>query len=390
MNKQATEFALPMDATAPSIDRMKRQVTESRLREFVRKNGAWIGFLVLVVIASVLTEGSFLSARNLTNLLRQASLNGILATGMTLVILHGGIDLSIGSIVALTGILTGVSQVVWGWSAFGAAGALGSIALSIGAGFVCGFVNGGLVSLLGIAPFVITLGMMVVARGLGLIFSNGSSISPMGEWLTPISDSYLPPSMSIALMTIFVGSFLFSQRRQMSDAIFPLLTFGLLAWAFMEYKGVPMLVVFLLITMGLFAFVLTRTTFGRCVYAIGSNERAAHWAGVPVKKVIWIVYAMMGALAGLAGVLLTSRLNGADPNAGQLFELDAIAAVVIGGTSLKGGTGTIMGSFIGALTIASLNNSMDLLGVESFYQMVFKGVIIIAAVALDKGQRQAA
>jgi ribose/xylose/arabinose/galactoside ABC-type transport system permease subunit len=138
------------------------------------------------------------------------------------------------------------------------------------------------------------------------------------------------------------------------------------------------------------SFLLTRTTFGRSVYAIGSNERAALWAGVPVKRVIWIVYAIMGFLAGVAGLLLTARLNGSDPNAGQLFELDAIAAVVIGGTSLKGGTGTIMGSFIGALTIATLNNGMDLLSVPSFYQMVFKGLIIVGAVALDKGQRQQA
>jgi ribose/xylose/arabinose/galactoside ABC-type transport system permease subunit len=126
------------------------------------------------------------------------------------------------------------------------------------------------------------------------------------------------------------------------------------------------------------------------VYAIGSSERAAYWAGVPVRRVVWIVYALMGMLAGLAGMLLTVRLNGADPNAGQLFELDAIAAVVIGGTSLKGGVGTIMGSFIGALTIATLNNGMDLLGVPSFYQMVFKGLIIVIAVALDKTQREAA
>jgi ribose/xylose/arabinose/galactoside ABC-type transport system permease subunit len=179
-------------------------------------------------------------------------------------------------------------------------------------------------------------------------------------------------------------------RRRLVDVIFPLLVLGLIAYAFLAYKGFPMLVVFLLLSMLAASFLLTRTTFGRSVYAIGSNERAAVWAGVPVKRVVWVVYAIMGFLSGLAGLLLTSRLNGADPNAGQLFELDAIASVVIGGTSLKGGTGTIMGSFIGALTIATLNNSMDLLGVPSFYQMVFKGLIIIGAVALDKGQRQTA
>ena len=359
---------------------------------YLKRNGVWIAFLLLAIAATFLTDGGFISARNLTNLLRQASINGVLAAGMTLVILHGGIDLSIGSLVALAGVGVGVSQVYWGWGAesAGMQGALGSAALAIGIGLLAGLVNGGLVSLLGIAPFVITLGMMVIARGLALIFSNGSSISPMGDALTPISDAYLPLPMTAALIGLIFLGVIYGYRRKIADGLFPTIVFGLIAYSFVTYKGFPMLVVFLLASLCAISFLLRRTTFGRSVYAIGSNERAAVWAGVPVKRVVWIVYAIMGALAGLSGLLLTSRLNGADPNAGQLFELDAIAAVVIGGTSLKGGSGTIMGSFIGALTIATLNNSMDLLGVPSFYQMVFKGLIIIAAVSLDKGQRQTA
>lgn len=362
----------------------------TNVQGFLRKNGVWIGFLLLALVMSIATNGGFLSPRNLTNLLRQASINGILAAGMTMVILHGGIDLSIGSVVALAGILVGITQVNWGWAQNGVEGALLSAGVAVGVGLIAGTITGGLVSVLGIAPFVITLGMMVIARGLALIFSNGASISPMGESLTPISDSYLSFPLTMTITGVIIVGFLFFMRKRLLDAVFPLLTFALLAYAFFEYKGFPMLVVFLLVAMGLCSFLLTQTTFGRGVYATGSNERAAYWAGIPVKKVVWIVYAIMGALAGLAGVLLTSRLNGADPNAGQLFELDAIAAVVIGGTSLKGGVGTMMGSFIGALTIATLNNGMDLLGVPSFYQMVFKGVIIVAAVALDKGQRQTA
>lgn len=366
------------------------ETTMKSAKDFLRQNGVWIGFLLLTIIVTILTDGGFVSPRNLTNLLRQASLNGILAAGMTLVILHGGIDLSIGSLVAISGIAVGVSQVLWGWSGLGMQGAWMSAGLAMAIGTLAGFINGGLVALLGIAPFVITLGMMVMARGLALIFSDGASISPMGESLTPISDAYLSMPLSIALMILIFAGVTVAYRRHPWNGIFPVLVFALLAYAFLAYKGFPMLVVFLLIAMGATSFLLTRTTFGRSIYAIGSNERAAIWAGVPVKKVIWIVYAIMGFLSGLAGLLLTSRLNGADPNAGQLFELDAIAAVVIGGTSLKGGTGSIMGSFIGALTIATLNNGMDLLGVPSFYQMVFKGLIIIGAVALDKGQRQGA
>lgn len=371
-------------------DRMKTEPSDSNLRDFVKRNGVWIAFLVLAIGAAILTEGGFFASRNLTNLLRQASINGILAAGMTLVILHGGIDLSIGSLVALAGVAVGVSQVIWGWGGYGAQGAMMSAGLALGIGTLAGLVNGGLVSMLGIAPFVITLGMMVIARGLALILSNGASISPMGESLTPLADAYLPMGLTITMIVVIVGGTVFAFRKRLSDAIFPVAVFGLIAYAFLTYRGFPMLVVFLLSAMVAASFLLRRTTFGRSVYAIGSNERAAVWAGVPVKRVVWIVYALMGFLSGLAGLLLTARLNGADPNAGQLFELDAIAAVVIGGTSLKGGTGTIMGSFIGALTIATLNNGMDLLGVPSFYQMVFKGLIIVGAVALDKGQRQQA
>jgi len=356
------------------------------LKTFMAKNGVWVGFFLLVIVLTALTGGNFLQPRNLTNLLRQTSINGILAAGMTLVILLGGIDLSIGSVVALAGVAVGVSQVNWGWgeSSFGA---LGSFGISMLVGLLAGVLTGGLVAYLRIAPFVITLGMMVIARGLALIFSNGASISPMGESLAPLANAYLSIPITIAILVLFLSAFLFRERHRLGHAFFPALTFVLLSYAFLAYKGLPMLVVFLGIVTGIASFLLSHTSFGRSVYAIGSSERAAYWAGVPVKQVIWIVYSIMGLLAGLAGVLLTVRLNGADPNAGQLFELDAIAAVVIGGTSLKGGVGTIIGSFIGALIIASLNNGMDLLGVPSFYQMVFKGLIIVVAVALDRTQR---
>lgn len=310
---------------------------------FLKKNGVWIGFLLLVILVSIATEGSFLTSRNLTNLLRQASINGILASGMTIIILTGGIDLSIGSVVALCGIVIGVTQVNMGWADLGLGGAVASAGLAVLAGTILGIVNGALISGLRIAPFVISLGMMVIARGLALIFSGGASLAPMSSDFSPVANA--------------------------------------------SFLGFPILGLFLLAVMGTIGFVLTRTTFGRAIYAVGSNERAAFWAGVPVRRVTFLAYAIMGVLSGLAGVLLTARLNGADPNAGQLFELDAIAAVVIGGTSLKGGQGSILGTLVGTLTIATLNNGMDLLGVPSFYQMVLKGVIIVLAVGLDRGQR---
>ncbi|MGE0616911.1 MAG: sugar ABC transporter permease [Bacteriovoracia bacterium] len=357
------------------------------LKVFLRQNGAWIGFLLLAVALTVLTDGGFISPRNLTNLLRQASINGVLAAGMTLVILTGGIDLSIGSTVALAGVVAGMSQVFWHWSELGVVGAVATVLLSVGVGTVVGFANGALVSGLGIPPFVITLGMMVVARGVALIFSDGSGISPMGEALRPVGEGYLPTLWTVVIMAAVLGTLVWQQRRALANLIFPVLTFGIVTYAFVDYKGLPVPVLFLLGTLAVTAFVLYQTTLGRCVYAIGSNEQAAYWAGVPVKTVKWIVYTLLGTFSGLAGVLLSARLNSAVPTAGNLFELDAIAAVVIGGTSLKGGAGTIMGCLVGALTIAALNNGMDLLQVSSFYQMIFKGAIIVAAVAMDQTQR---
>lgn len=364
------------------------------MTSFLKKNGVWIGFLLLVILITIATNatgGNFLSPRNLTNLLRQASINGILAAGMTVIILTGGIDLSIGSVVALCGIVVGLTQVTHNWAADGMSGALASAGLAVLAGALIGVINGGLISALRIAPFVITLGMMVIARGLALIFSGGASLAPMGEALDPFANAFMPMSLTIAALAVIAigfGLFLFRSRKEnWLDAVFPLLTFALFAYAFLNYQGFPVLVVFLLAVLAAVGFMLRQTVFGRSIYALGSNERAAFWAGVPVRKMAFWAYVLMGALSGLAGVLLTARLNGAEPNAGQLFELDAIAAVVIGGTSLKGGSGGVLGSFVGALMIATLNNGMDLLNVPSFYQMVFKGIIIIIAVGLDRGQR---
>ena len=357
-----------------------------QMKNFWRQNGAWIGFFVLGVVLTIWTGGDFLSPRNLTNLLRQATLNGILAAGMTMVILTGGIDLSIGSVVALCGILVGLSQVMWGHSLEV------SILIALAAGTGLGLINGLLISTLRLAPFVITLGMMVIARGLALIFSGGSSISPMSEGLNNLASGYFSEVITWVLLGVVLLFFLrhlWQQRSQFWNSLFPLIALGIFSYSFFTYRGFPYLALFLLAIVVVTWVLLNKTVLGRGIYALGSNEKAAYWAGVPIQKVKIAVYTLMGLYAGLAAFLLTGRLNGADPNAGQLYELDAIAAVVIGGVSLKGGSGSVLGSLIGALMMATLNNGMDLLGVSSFYQMVLKGLIIILAVSLDRNQREA-
>ncbi len=362
------------------------------MKDFLKRNGVWIGFFVLVLALTVITQGGFLSARNLTNVLRQASLNGILAAGMTLIILTGGIDLSIGSLVAVTGVIVGITQIPER-APFAEVSLAATIVCALGAGILAGLLNGVLIAKLRIAPFVITLGMMVIARGLALILSDGSTISPVSDQLGSLANEYLGTIPTVALFVALIAglgyNFIRSKSHRLTDLILPLVTFIGVAAAFIAYRGLPVLALFLLGVFLLIGLILMKTTLGRAIFAVGSNERAAYFSGVPIRRVTVFVYTVMGALSGLAGLLLTARLNGADPNAGQLFELDAIAAVVIGGTSLKGGQGSLLGSLVGALTIASLNNGMDLMGVPSFYQMVLKGFVIILAVALDRSQRQA-
>jgi D-xylose transport system permease protein len=363
-----------------------------------RKYRSVVVLAALAIFLAIKTDGDFVSARNLTNLTKQVAINGILAVGMTYVILLGGIDLSVGSVVALAGIVTGVLQVNYGLSAWTGTSALwGAVLTALAAtlvGTLCGAFNGWWITRFKIAPFIITLGMMVIARGLSLIFSNGAAISPLGEAFNGLGQGYLPPLVSVAIVggagLLLVGQRLFqSQRKTGKDIAFMVSVLAMSAagvWVFYSYRGLPLpaLIFGILGLAGL--LVLERTRLGRFVLASGGNPEAAWLAGVPIRKITFGIYIMMGALAGLCGAILSARLNGALPTAGELFELDAIAAVVIGGTSLMGGVGTVQGAILGAFFIGSLNNGMSLLEITEFYQKVIKGVIIILAVWFDTRQ----
>ena len=351
-------------------------------KDFWKKNGAYLALFLLFGLSAFLTEGSFFSARNLSHLFRQASINGVLAVGMTLVILIGGIDLSIGSLVALAGVMAGLGQIVWGHGAFFAA------AVAIASGAFLGLVNGGLIAWLRIPAFVITLGAMVIARGLALLLTNGSALSPFNEDFTWFSDAYFAGPVGIILSILILLHFVLRMRENWRQGLFPLITMSVFIVSFYLYRGVPILALFFLGAMIFFDLVLNRTVFGRSIYAVGANEQAAFWAGINTKKIKMAAFAILGALSGLASVMLSARLNSASPTAGALFELDAIAATVIGGVSLKGGLGSLLGTLAGVLIMATVNNGMDLLQVPSFYQMILKGLIIIVAVGLDSSQRE--
>ena len=298
----------------------------------LRQYGIFVVFIIISLILSFISP-QFLTVSNWTIIITQASINALLAFGVTFVIITGGIDLSLGSMVAVTGVT----------AAMLAHPDTFPVVLPIFAGLLAGLLmgvfNGFIITKSKIAPFIVTLGTMTIGRGLALIMSKGRPISNL-------SDSFN-----------FIGG---------GDVF-----------------GIPFPIIVLAIIFTICSITLKKTLLGRYIYAVGGNEQAARASGINVNQVKMAVYSISGLLAGLAGVLLTSRITTGQPNAGAGFELDAIAAAVIGGTSTSGGTGTITGTLVGVLLIGVINNGLDLLNVSSYYQQVVMGAIIIGAVVLD-------
>ena len=286
----------------------------------------------LGVILSFISS-NFLTVTNLLNVVRQIAVNGILAIGMTIVCLTGGIDLSVGSIVAFSGIIaagmlrdTGYPIII-------------IVLAAIVVGAVCGLYNGYFVAYWNAAPFVVTLSMMTIARGMTYVYSDGRPIS----------------NLRTEFLTIGKGSI----------------------------AGIPIPTLILVVVFILGSIMLTKLKFGRYVYAVGGNENAAMVSGINVKRIKMMVYVLSGIACGIAAIILTARVSAGLPQAGESYELDAIAATVIGGTSLSGGRGRLWGTIVGAVLLGIVNNGLDLLNVSSFYQQIVKGLIILGAILID-------
>jgi len=367
--------------------------TEEKVKNNSRLFVPVLGVLFCALVFHYLSDGTFLTSRNLSNLSRQVCVNLTLAVGMTLVILTAGIDLSVGSVLALSGMMAAITQVHFGWAPMGGSGAVLSFVIALSVGGLCGGFTGFAVSSLSITPFIVTLGMMVICRGLTLIVSGAQAVAPVSDSFGAISSEYLPPNASILVFVLVGLSFLVSNLFHVAkggnkwaafrNVFFVGLVCTVGGLVFGGYRGIPYMVFLAVGCAGLGMFVLKYTRFGRFVYAVGGNREAAQLSGIPVKKSLWLTYLIMGCLAGLAGVMDVARVNGAVPSAGELAELDAIAAVVIGGTSLMGGVGGIIGTLFGVLIMGILNNGLSLIGVSEHYQKVFKGLVIILAVYLD-------
>jgi ribose/xylose/arabinose/galactoside ABC-type transport system permease subunit len=318
---------------------------KARRAATIRTAGIAVGFVVLLFVVNSLAHGDFLGPGNITNVLRQITVNTIMAVGQTFVIITAGIDLSVGSLVALTGVVMAqVANVL----PFGGAGNF-AVTLIVGVAIGCaaGWVNAFPVVRLNLPPFITTLAMMQIARGLAFIIAHGQPI--------PLRDS--TPFDWLGTGYLFPG------------------VFGL--------PGIPFAVLVMAVVAIVFAILLGRTAFGRYVLALGGNEEAARLAGIDTGRVKTLVYMISGGCAAVAGLLLVGRFASGAPQNGTGYELQAIAAVVVGGTSLMGGRGTIVGTFFGALLIGVLNNVMNLLHVESYTQLIVLGAVILTALALD-------
>lgn len=347
-----------------------------------------IGALLLIwIVFGVLTGGTFFLPRNLSLLARQMSVTAILAVGMVLVIVAGQIDLSVGALSGLLGAVSTLVLVKWGWPLPAA------VAAALGLGAALGALQGTLTARLGIPPFIVTLGGMLLFQGSLLGLTGGVSTAPGPRYLA-LGQSYLPPAAGWAAAAV-VAALLVRRGLTLAGGVrFRALALAglapVVAAVMNAYQGVPSPVVLVLLLATALAFVARSTPFGRHLYAIGGNREAAFYAGLPITRRIVGVFALMGFLAGVAGIVLTARVGAATVDAGRMMELDAIAAAVIGGTSLLGGQGSIWGALLGALVMASLDNGMSLLNTEAWWQPVLKGAILVAAVAVDMAGRRGA
>jgi D-xylose transport system permease protein len=357
-----------------------------------------VAIAVIWAFFSWKTDGGFTSARNISNLMRQMSVTGILACGMVFVIISGEIDLSVGSLLGLLG---------------GAAAVLDvthhlplplSIAAVLAGGLLLGFLNGYLTAYAGIPSFIVGLGGMLAYRGILLGITGGETIAPISGQFEQLGQAYLPPVYGNALgVALFLLAAVLAWRQRAAQArhklqVAPMwraagrvaLT-GVVLAGFVStlnsYEGIPLPVLLLVVLLGVFSYIARQTVFGRRIYAVGSNMEATRLSGINVRAVKLWIFGLMGLMCALAGLINTARLAAGSPSAGTSGELDVIAACFIGGTSMRGGAGTVHGALVGALVMASLDNGMSMLDVDTYWQMIVKGAILTLAVWLDVATR---
>ncbi|GIF78379.1 multiple monosaccharide ABC transporter permease [Asanoa siamensis] len=368
----------------------------------LRQSGIYVAFVVIVGLFAILTDGVSLSPGNITNIVLQYSYILVLAIGMVILIIGGHIDLSVGSVVALTGAVSAVLVIQQGLPWW--VGVVAALAVGLAVGAWHGF----WVAYIGMPAFIVTLAGMLLFRGLTLQVLDNISLSPFPAEYQKVANGFLNgliggqgyDAFTLLIGGIAVAGFAISGYRtrtarinyQQSVESFPLFVLRVLlvgavvmyfAWQLAHARGLPIVLIILAVLVLIYGMVTRRTVFGRQVYAIGGNLSAAQLSGVKVKQVNFWMFVNMGFLAGLAGVIYSSRSNGAQPAAGNMFELDAIAAAFIGGAAVAGGVGTVVGAMVGGLIMAVMSNGMQLMGIDQSVQSVIKGLVLLFAVAFD-------
>ncbi|MFC0309616.1 sugar ABC transporter permease [Gallibacterium trehalosifermentans] len=353
-----------------------------------------IAIIVIMLFFSFATDGAYLSARNISNLLRQTSITGILAIGMLFVIIAAEIDLSVGSLMGLLGGFAAITNVWWGWPL------PATILATLVLGLIFGVWNGYWVAYQRVPSFIVTLAGLLAFRGILVGMTNGSTVSPVSPSMTLIGQGYIPDIWGLGIGCFAVVAFILwtsRQRHARQKLQLPVpaiskdfITYAALAilllgsiYLLNDYRGIPFPVLLLAILAVIGYFVSKKTAFGRYIYAIGGNIDAARLSGIKVEKIKLAIFSINGLMVAIAGLILSARLGAGSPSAGQNAELDAIAACVIGGASLAGGVGSIFGVIIGALIIAALDNGMSMLDVPTFWQYIVKGGILLLAVWVD-------
>ena len=309
------------------------RINKNSLQEFLKKTGILWVMIALIIVMSLISP-TFLTSTNLINVVKQASITTIIGVGMTFVLVTGGIDLSVGSIMAFSGTLAASMAV-----ADKNLPIVVSILTGMAIGTLCGFINGIGVAYIGFPPFIMTLGMMTIARGIPLVYTNGTPIFGLSDSFNALANSRI--------------------------------------------LGIPTLVYYMVVICLVGYIILSKTVLGRRIYGIGGNEEAARLSGIQVARLKMHVYVFSGFLSGIAGILICSRITSGNGTVAEGYEMNAISAAVIGGVSMTGGSGSVLGMVVGAMILTIIQNSFDIIGVNSFYQDIIKGIIILLAVFLD-------
>lgn len=378
---------------------------KTSISQLLKQNMMLIVLVAIVVLGTILTKGILIKPMNISNLINQNAYIVILAVGMLLCILTGGnIDLAVGSTVALVGACAGTFIITWGWNTYL------SVVLCLLLGILIGFWQGFWIAYVRIPAFIVTLSGQLVFRGLTLMMLQGLTISPFPEDYMRLTTGFIGTADTRKTIALIVGIivaiiYVIMQIRNrmnrkkkgydlesiVSTVVRTIVIGAVVIWLFYmlsRYRGIPTVMITLAAVLLVYTFITSKTVMGRHLYAIGGNEKAAKLSGINTNKMLFLAYVNMSFLAAVAGIAFSARLNGASPQAGTGFELDAIGSCYIGGASAYGGVGTVGGALIGALIMGILNNAMSILGISQDAQQMVKGLVLLAAVAFDVISKQ--